>query len=94
MNREELIGKLYASNPFVPRSRIGTIVDDLCIYITEAMEKGDSVQIPGFGTFTAEKRAARTGRNPHTGEAVPIPARTMPVFHPSKFVKQRVSKEL
>ncbi|KXK08076.1 MAG: HU family DNA-binding protein [Candidatus Dojkabacteria bacterium] len=52
--------------------------------------KGDSVTLTGFGTFRASKRAARTGRNPQSGETIKIPARTVPVFRPGKEFKDMV----
>ena len=58
------------------------------------LSKGDKVQFSGFGTFEPKKRAARTGRNPHTKEAVPIPARILPVFTAGKYLKDAVEKEI
>jgi len=52
--------------------------------------KGESVTLTGFGTYRASKRAARTGRNPQTGDTIKIPARTVPVFRPGKEFKDMV----
>jgi DNA-binding protein HU-beta len=54
------------------------------------MKKKDGVKLVGFGTFTTSKRKARTGRNPQTGEAIKIPARTVPVFRPGTILKEAV----
>ena len=60
--------------------------------IVEAVAKGDSVTLTGFGTFKPAARKARQGRNPQTGETIQIPARTVPVFRPGKNFKESVRK--
>ena len=60
--------------------------------ITEELKKGDKVQIVGFGTFEARKRAARTGRNPQTGKEIKIAAKTVPAFSAGKKFKEAVAK--
>ena len=57
-----------------------------------ALEKGDSVQLIGFGTFEVGERAARTGRNPATGAEIQIPASKSPKFKAGKALKDRVNK--
>lgn len=68
------------------------VVESLLKNITFALSKGDKVQFSGFGTFESKKRAARTGRNPHIGQAVPIPERFMPVFTPGTKLKNAVTE--
>jgi len=58
--------------------------------ITEALAQDDKVQLVGFGSFETKLRAARTGRNPRTGEAIKIPASKLPVFKPGKALKDAV----
>jgi len=58
----------------------------------ETLEEGERVQLSGFGSFEVREREARVGRNPHTKEAVQIPASRVPVFKPSKVLKERVEK--
>ena len=58
--------------------------------ITGALKKGESVTLVGFGTFKVAKRAARTGRNPQTGEVIKIAARKVPVFKAGKGLKEAV----
>ena len=60
--------------------------------VTDALKAGDSVQLIGFGTFEARRREARTGRNPHTGEAINISAATVPAFKAGKAFKDAVNK--
>ena len=60
--------------------------------ITAALEKGEKVQLSGFGTFEIKEREARVGLNPHTKESIEIPATTVPVFKASKVLKDTVAK--
>ena len=58
--------------------------------VTDALKAGDSVQLIGFGTFEVRERAARTGRNPHTGETIEIAAAKVPAFKPGKALKDAI----
>lgn len=60
--------------------------------VTEALKKGDSVTLVGFGTFKVAKRAARTGRNPQTGKPLKIKAKKVPKFTAGKKLKEAVGK--
>ncbi len=60
--------------------------------ITAALAEGEKVQLSGFGTFETRERCARIGRNPHTREAVEIPATRVPAFKASKCLKDTVGK--
>jgi DNA-binding protein HU-beta len=60
--------------------------------IVKALKKGDSVTIPGFGTFGTSKRKAREGRNPQTGATIRIAARTVPTFRAGKSLRDAVAK--
>jgi DNA-binding protein HU-beta len=60
--------------------------------VEETLEKGEKVQLVGFGTFETRKRAARVGRNPRTKEEINIPESTVPVFKAGKEFKDKVSK--
>jgi len=64
-----------------------------CIFstITKALKKKDSVALVGFGTFKVAKRKARTGRNPQTGEAIKIKAKSVPKFIAGKALKEAVN---
>lgn len=67
---------------------IGVILDE----IIAAVAAGDAIKLSGFGTFEPRERAARTARNPQTGESVPVAARTAPVFRPSSAFRARVAE--
>ena len=62
---------------------LGAFIDS----VTEALKEGDKVQLMGFGTFEVKERAARTGRNPSTGETIEIPASKTPTFKAGKGLR-------
>jgi DNA-binding protein HU-beta len=79
MNRAELVEILSAKNALT-KAAANAVLDTLIETIQVTVKKGDIVQLVGFGTFKAAKRAARKGKNPSTGEAIKIPATTLPKF--------------
>ncbi|OGT31021.1 MAG: DNA-binding protein [Gammaproteobacteria bacterium RIFCSPHIGHO2_12_FULL_35_23] len=91
MNKAEFIEfvaeKLQASKVDTEKS-INAVLEG----IEELLAKGEAITFVGFGTFKVSERAARIGRNPRTGEALNIPAMTMPVFKAGKALKDAVSK--
>lgn len=91
MNKQSLIEMVYA-NTGVSRWVIEKVLNSVGFNISQALARGDKVRLTGFGTFEPKKRAARIGRNPHTNEPVPIPARVVPVFTPGNELKDAVSK--
>lgn len=76
----------------IPRHMVEDVVSSTLRNITWALSQGKEVQFAGFGTFEPKQRAARTGRNPHTNEPVPIPARVIPYFKAGKYLKKAVTK--
>lgn len=68
------------------------VIDATLDSIINSMASGKDVQFAGFGIFELKKRAARTGRNPHTNEPVPIPERVVPAFKAGKDLKEAVIK--
>ncbi len=90
MNREELVkeiaGKADISQKVANEALTATINA-----IVNAVANGDKVALIGFGTFEARKRAARTGRNPQTGETMSIPEKTVPAFSAGKKFKEAVN---
>ena len=67
------------------------LVDSMIDSITDSLKKGDSVVLVGFGTFSVRERAARTGRNPQTGEEIQIAAAKVPAFKAGKALKDAVN---
>ncbi len=66
------------------------VVDSLFDSITGSLKKGEEVSIAGFGIFSAKERAARTARNPRTGESITVPAMRVPKFRAAKALKDSV----
>lgn len=93
MIKEDMIARVARETGY-SRSVVANVIETTLSNITFALSKGDKVQFSGFGTFEPKKRAARTGRNPHTKEAVPIPARIMPVFTAGKYLKDAVERKV
>jgi DNA-binding protein HU-beta len=90
MNKSELIEAL-AKQADISKFAAGKSIDALVAIITTAVAKGDDVALIGFGTFKAVKRAARTGKNPRTGEALKIAATTLPKFAAGATFKAAVA---
>jgi DNA-binding protein HU-beta len=87
MTKSDLIERL-AAKAELTRPRAEELVDSFLDDITEALKKGEKVNISGFGTFTVSNRKARTGRNPKTGEPIEIPASRAAKFKPGKTLKE------
>lgn len=91
MNKTELINAA-AERSGVTKKDAELLINAALDTITAALINGDKVQLSGFGIFEAKDREARVGRNPHTREAIQIPATRVPVFKPSKALKDIVAK--
>ncbi len=92
MNKSELIAAIAAKTGETKKSAEAT-VNAFIETVTEALTKGDKVQLVGFGSFEVRKRAARKGRNPQTKEEIKIPASKAPVFKAGKALKDLVNKK-
>ena len=90
MTKKELTKKI-AEEQTISQKQAAAIVDSVFDSIVAAVAAGDKVSIPGFGTFESKTRAARTGRNPRTKEAVEIPASTVPGFKAGKTFKEKMN---
>ena len=89
MNKKELVNQV--TEEMGQTKKFTTeFVDTVFEKIGKSLEKGEDVQIFGFGKFKVSKRAAYDGRNPQTGEAIKIPARNVVGFKPAKALKERV----
>ena len=89
MNRAELVDAV-AEKAGITKADANKTVGALIDVVEETVAKGDKVTLVGFGTFEARKREARTGRNPQTGEAIQIAAKTVPAFTAGKKFKDQV----
>jgi len=90
MNKGELIESVAAAAG-LSRADATRAVDAVLDSVTRALSGGSSVSLVGFGTFTVKSRAARTGRNPRTGEAIHIAASRVPGFKAGKALKDAVN---
>ncbi|RVU32653.1 MULTISPECIES: HU family DNA-binding protein [Neptunomonas] len=91
MNKSELIDAIAASAD-ISKAAAGRALDGALDAVTSTLQKGESVALVGFGTFSVKERAARTGRNPQTGKPIEISAATLPTFKPGKALKDAVNK--
>jgi len=90
MNKSELVNSV-AEGAGISKTDAAAAVDTVVDAITGALKKGDSVSLIGFGTFSVKARAARTGRNPRTGETIKIKASNLPSFKAGKALKDAVN---
>lgn len=79
MNKAELISSI-AEKSGLTKADAGKALDGLLESVTDGLKKGDRIALVGFGSWTVEKRKARTGRNPRTGEEIKIPAKKVVKF--------------
>ena len=91
MNKRELV-EVIAKDAGLSKKDAENALKSFIDNVEKSVKKGESVQIIGFGTFEARKRAARTARNPQTGETIKIKATRVPAFKPGKAFKDAVAK--
>ena len=89
MNKSQLVDAL--ADRLGDRKTAATAVDALLQIVVDTVRSGDSVSLAGFGVFESRARAARTGRNPRTGESVAVPATTVPAFRPGTGFRSAVA---
>lgn len=90
MNKSELID-VIALSADISKAAAGRALEATVDSITEALQAGDQVALVGFGTFQVKDRAARSGRNPQTGETIQIKASKVPGFKAGKALKDAVN---
>ncbi len=90
MNKSELVNAI-AEDAGLSRTQAASALDAVVDNVQRSVKKGERVTLPGFGTWEARNRAARTGRNPQTGATIQIKASTVPAFKPGQTFKDIVS---
>lgn len=90
MNKADVVSAL-AEKADLSKNDAARALDAFIEVVTSALKKGDTVALIGFGTFDARERAARTGRNPRTGETIEIAASRNPAFKAGKALKDAVN---
>ena len=93
MLKSDLIERISSQNPHLYQRDVEKVVNAILDQITEALARGDRVELRGFGAFSVKLREARTGRNPRTGVAVSIAQKAMPFFKAGKEVRKRLNQE-
>lgn len=90
MNKTELVASVSESSN-LSKKDVQAVVDGVLAAIENSLKNGEKVALVGFGTFETVKREARTGRNPKTGLALEIPAKTVPKFSAGKALRDALS---
>jgi DNA-binding protein HU-beta len=91
MNKSELVDRV-AEATGKTKKESAQVVEAVLSTIAEALRNGEKVSLVGFGNFEVRERAARTGRNPQTGETIQIEASRVPAFRPGKQLKEAVNQ--
>ena len=91
MIRSELVQIIADENPHLFQRDVERIVNTVFDEITNALAKGERVELRGFGAFSVKRRDARMGRNPRPGESVPVEAKAVPVFKPGNLLRDRLN---
>lgn len=91
MLRSELVAKLAEENPGLSRAVLETVVRGVFDAITEQLSSGGRVELRGFGVFSVRQRDARIGRNPSSGDAIPVAEKSVPHFRIGKDLRDRLN---
>lgn len=91
MNKTELVEKV-ATSAGLTKTQADAAVNALVATLTDVLKSGDKITLKGFGTFEVRQREARMGRNPQTGETMPIAASKVPAFKASSSLKKAVNE--
>lgn len=94
MIKSVLVQRIAARNPHLYQRDVENIVNAILDEITEALARGDRVELRGFGAFSVKRRNARQGRNPRTGEAVSVEGKVVPFFKTGKEMRERLNDGL
>ena len=93
MNKSDLVENISERLKNLSRKEVDLIIDTVFNKMTEALSKGDRIEIRGFGSFEVRVRDSRQGRNPKTGDKVFVTTRRVPFFKVGKELKERINVE-
>ena len=93
MTKSELIDAV-AQRTHITKSRAEQVVNCVFEALTQSLERGEGIEIRGFGSFTVREYKAYNGRNPRTGKPVPVPEKRLPFFKVGKELKELVNEPL
>ena len=91
MTKSELIQRIAELNPHLYQRDVERIVSTIFDEISDALARGDRVELRGFGAFSVKQRGARIGRNPRTGAAVKVAKKWIPFFKTGKQLRERLN---
>ena len=91
MKKADLVDVVAQQKNF-PRPQVEATIDSLIEAVAEGLARGERIDLRGFGAFAVRDSAARTGRNPQTGESIQIAARRVPTFKAGKELRDRVNR--
>ena len=93
MTKADLVEQVAeAIGPGITKKDCAMVVDGFLNAVKRALATGDNIEIRGFGTFKVRRRKTRMARNPRTGDPVKVPSRPVPVFKPSKHLRNKVTR--
>jgi integration host factor subunit beta len=90
--KSELVQRISERNPHLYLRDVENIVNAILDEVTEALARGDRVELRGFGAFSVKKREARLGRNPRTGDHVEVAEKFVPFFKTGKELRERLNE--
>ncbi|MEP2652600.1 MAG: integration host factor subunit beta [Paraglaciecola sp.] len=94
MTKSELIERLADKMSQVPAKDVETSIKEILEQMAQTLQKGERIEIRGFGSFSLHYRAPRVGRNPKTGETVELEGKYVPHFKPGKELRERVNESV
>jgi integration host factor subunit beta len=94
MTKSELIERLADKMRQVPSKDVELSIKEMLEQMAQTLQKGERIEIRGFGSFSLHYRAPRVGRNPKTGETVKLDGKYVPHFKPGKELRERVNESL
>jgi integration host factor subunit beta len=92
MNKSELIEKLASNETRLTKKKAETVINTIFESMANALVRDDRIEIRGFGSFQVKTYGEYTGRNPRTGETIPVPPKKLPFFKVGKELKEKVDK--
>lgn len=93
MIKSELVQAIAERNPHLYQRDVENIVNAILDEITDALARGDRVELRGFGAFSVKNRPARVGRNPRTGDKVHVEEKWVPFFKTGKELRERLNPD-